>query len=46
MFTLCRFDKKTLKETKICSIDEGFGRPRFQSGQPLLFQGEVANRVI
>jgi poly-gamma-glutamate synthesis protein (capsule biosynthesis protein) len=46
MVTLCRFEKKKLKEINIFPIDQGFGRPRPQRGRPLLARGEVANRVI
>jgi len=46
MFAICEFNGGKLKEIRIHSIDQGFGRPRPQRGRPLLAAGEVADRVI
>jgi poly-gamma-glutamate capsule biosynthesis protein CapA/YwtB (metallophosphatase superfamily) len=46
MFAICEFNGGKLKEIRIHSIDQGFGRPRPQRGRPLVAAGEVADRVI
>jgi poly-gamma-glutamate synthesis protein (capsule biosynthesis protein) len=40
------FNNKTIHDIKLFPIDLGFGYPRFQSGRPVMAQGETARRIL